>query len=116
MSDVPVKDAGTHCHPLFYDAETARRRYRPDLQIQLQVALPDPANPAEEPAEEKSQNGGKQEADHKNAHPHGRAALRHGGVDADGASQIFGFLTMFGIWSMEVPSPWAKRPPKPFSR
>ena len=27
-----------------------------------------------------------------------------------GGSQIFGFLTMLGIWSIEVPKPWAKSP------
>ena len=32
-----------------------------------------------------------------------------------GAIQILGFFTMFPIWSMEVPRPWAKRPPQPFS-
>ena len=28
-----------------------------------------------------------------------------------GAIQIFGFFTMLPIWSMEVPSPWASKPP-----
>ena len=32
-----------------------------------------------------------------------------------GAIQIRGFFTMFPICSIEVPSPWAKRPPTPFS-
>lgn len=31
-------------------------------------------------------------------------------------SQMTGFLTMFGIWSILVPSPWATAPPKRFSR
>ena len=29
-----------------------------------------------------------------------------------GAVQIFGFFTMLPIWSMEVPSPWASKPPQ----
>ena len=37
------------------------------------------------------------------------AAVTVGGI------QIRGFFTMFPIWSMEVPMPWAKRPPKRFS-
>ena len=32
-----------------------------------------------------------------------------------GGSQILGFLTIFPIWSIEVPSPWATRPPQRFS-
>ena len=31
-------------------------------------------------------------------------------------SQIRGFFTMLGIWSMEVPMPWLTRPPQRFSR
>ena len=33
-----------------------------------------------------------------------------------GGSQMRGFFTIFPIWSMEVPSPWARSPPVPFSR
>ena len=33
-----------------------------------------------------------------------------------GASQMRGFLTMLGIWSIEVPMPWLTRPPQRFSR
>ena len=31
-------------------------------------------------------------------------------------SQIRGFFTMLGIWSIEVPMPWLTRPPHRFSR
>ena len=33
-----------------------------------------------------------------------------------GAIQILGFLTIFPICSIDVPRPWAKSPPIPFSR
>ena len=33
-----------------------------------------------------------------------------------GAIQIRGFLMMLGTWSMEVPKPWATKPPHLFSR